>query len=105
MNDTDLGRNTVGFGLSVAIVSILSALLVVIKETNQDTVLAIMKAATGHHWVTHGILDVLLFLLFGFMLARANGGKGISMTGKTLTSIILLSVLVGWAIINGFFIM
>lgn len=65
----EIGRYTASFGLSLGITSVLSALLVVIKESNEETVLAWMKAATGHHWVTHGILDVVIFLVLGFALA------------------------------------
>ncbi|AGW90132.1 MULTISPECIES: hypothetical protein [Cupriavidus] len=65
-----LGKLTTSFGLSLGITSVLSALLVILKETNEQTVLAWMKAATGHHWITHGLLDVLAFVILGFALGR-----------------------------------
>ncbi|WP_454743662.1 hypothetical protein [Cupriavidus necator] len=65
-----LGKLTTSFGLSLGITSVLSALLVILKETNEQTILAWMKAATGHHWITHGLLDVLAFVILGFALGR-----------------------------------
>lgn len=65
-----LGRLTASFGLSLGLTSVLSALLVILKETHEDTVLAWMKLATGSHWVTHGVLDLIVFVVLGFALAR-----------------------------------
>ena len=45
----DVGARAAAFGVSLGITSLFNALLVVVKETNEDTVLAWMKAATGHH--------------------------------------------------------
>lgn len=69
-DEVRLGKLTTSFGLSLGITSVLSALLVILKETNEQTVLAWMKAATGHHWITHGLLDVLAFVILGFVLGR-----------------------------------
>ncbi len=100
MNDT-LNRNTVGFGLSAAIVCIVNALLVLLKESSHAVQVA-MTVLTGHHWVTHGLFDVIVFLVLGFIFSRAKGGQGITMTGKTLTTVLVVCVIVGWAIIYGF---
>ena len=58
---------TASFGLSLGLTNLFNALLVVVKETNEHTVLAWMKAL-GHHWVVHGILDVAVFVALGFLL-------------------------------------
>ena len=34
----------------------------VLKERNEETLLAWMAGLTGHHWVTHGLLDLLLVI-------------------------------------------
>ena len=60
---------TASFGLSLGLTSLLNGLLVVIKETNEATVLAWMKAA-GNHWVTQGALDIVVFVTLGLLLAR-----------------------------------
>ena len=58
-----------------------------------------MKSATGHHWATHGVLDVLLFLALGFALSRVNGGKGPDISAAALVKIITAGVVVGYLII------
>ena len=102
MKEIILGKYTVSFGLALAVTSLLSALLVVAKESNEATVLAWMKAATGHHWVTHGVIDVVLFLVLGFVFAQA--GWGARMGGTALATSIGISVLLSSLIIAGFFI-
>lgn len=92
-----------GFGLSFAITSVLSALLVVLKEVKEDSVLAAMKAITGHHWVTHGVLDVVLFVVIG--LALAKGGQGVTMAADTLVKTIAGSVILSGLIIVGFYLL
>lgn len=52
--ERDIGRYATAFGVSLGLTSLFNALLVLVKETNQETVLAWMTAATGHHWVTQG---------------------------------------------------
>ncbi len=99
----ELGKFTRSFGLSFAITSILSALLVVVKETNQDTVLAWMKVATGHHWVTHGLVDLVIFVSLGWLLARLNCGDGVHVSTWSLVGWIIAALVVSWVIIIGFY--
>jgi hypothetical protein len=65
----EIGTYTASFGISLGLASLFNALLVIIKETNETTVLAWMKAA-GHHWVTQGVLDFVVFIVLGFALAK-----------------------------------
>jgi hypothetical protein len=100
----ELGKYTRSFGLSFGITSLFSALLLIIKETNQSTVLAWMKAATGHHWVTHGVLNLVVFFFFGWLLARSNNGEGVNITARSLITCIVVSLVVSWMIIAGFYV-
>lgn len=100
-----LGRYTASFGLSVAITSIFSALLVVVKELNESTVLDWMKHVTPHHWITHGVINLIVFAAVGFALARANGGKGLKLSPKTLTQLIVGAVAIGCITISGFYLL
>jgi hypothetical protein len=102
MKDTATGKYTVSFGLALAVTSLLSALLVVLKELNEETVLAWMKVATGHHWVTHGVLDLVLFLLLGIVFAQLGWGARVS--GNALALTIVTSVVLSGLIIAGFFV-
>ncbi len=99
-NSMDMASAKVtGYGLSYAIVSILSALLVVFKESN-ESVQGLMVALTGHHWVTHGLLDVLLFVVLGMVLSSRN----LAVSGNILISSVVSSTILSGLIIAGFFI-
>ncbi len=100
-------KHTFAFGGSLAIVSILSALLVVMKERSEP-VMHWMKAATGHHWITHGLIVLVLFLVFGFMLgalahASTLPGTPLGRGYNTLTLVIVVAVVLSGLMIAGFF--
>jgi nitric oxide reductase large subunit len=102
MSASTLNAQTRGFGLSVAITSIISALLVIVKESNEG-LLKFMKTITVHHWVTHGIFDVLVFLAIGFLLSKSNGGNGPDIDDGKLLQAIVAGFLLGCVLIGGFY--
>ena len=77
MKNIEIGKYGRSFGLSFAITCLFSVVLLILKETNPNTVMAWMKAATTHHWITHTLLDVIVFFVLGLIFARANNGQGI----------------------------
>lgn len=94
-----ISRYTASFGLSLGVTSVFSALLVVIKETNEDTVLAWMKSL-GHHWVTHGVLDIIVFVALGIILA-GMGEKWRDRPGQ-VAAVAIGGIVIGGLIIAGF---
>lgn len=100
--NTTLNAKTRGFGLSVAITSIASALLVMAKELN-DGLLSFMKTVTVHHWVTHGIFDVLLFLIVGVLLSNSNGGQGPDIDDEKFITVVAGGFLLGCVSIAAFY--
>ena len=98
-----LSKYTVSFGASLAITSILSALLVVLKELNENSVLAWMKGLTSHHWITHGLFMLIAFFVIGWGLAKMNHGEGLKMTPGGLVCAIASGVVIGGLIISGFY--
>jgi hypothetical protein len=94
-----LGKYTVSFGLALAITAIFSALLVVIKELSENTVLALMKRATGHHWITHTIIDLIVFVALGFLLTK------VEISPERLSRIIIGATVAGGVIIAGFYLL
>jgi len=97
-DDTNNPTET-GFGVSYAITCILSAILVVLKESSvavHDGLTAIL----GHHWVTHGALNIILFLVLGFILSRS----GMTMGNRALIKTMVGATVVGGLIIAGYFI-
>ena len=59
---------TIGFGLSAAVVSIFNTLLVIFKELTPPFKSG-MASAMGHHWTTHGVIVIGLFVLLGFVFS------------------------------------
>lgn len=93
---------TEGFTLSASLAIVFSMVLTIVKET-QPAVFAFMKGLLGHHWTTHGVAVVLVFVIFGF--AFANADDEYKLSGRTLTNILVVSVLIGGLGILGFFLL
>ena len=102
MENTSVSKYTISFGLSLALASVMNALLVVAKE-KIPTVMAGLQGLTGHHWVSHGIIILVLFAAFGWMFAQANGGEGIKLTANRLIVALVAGVATGGLIIAGFY--
>ena len=102
MENTAVSKYTISFGLSLALCSVLNALLVVTKEKSR-TVTSALQRITGHQWVTHVIIFLVLFLFFGWLLARANRGQGPKLAVHRLTGIVLAGIVAGGLIITGFY--
>jgi len=103
METNGIGKYTTSFGMSLAITSVVSALLVVVKEMSENTVLALMKGITFHHWFTHSLFILILFVVVGWLLARSNGGQGVKMGVNRFISTLVGAVVVSGLIIAGFY--
>jgi hypothetical protein len=100
-NATDSAGTTVtAFGISYAITSILSAVLVVMKESN-EAVHDGLAAITGHHWVTHGALNLIVFVVLGIVLSRTSVAQ---MSAKLLIATMIGATVVSGIIFAGYFI-
>ncbi|MBF0508995.1 MAG: hypothetical protein HQK57_08730 [Deltaproteobacteria bacterium] len=103
MKHNELEKYTISFGLSLAITSLFSALLVILKELCEHSVLVWMSKATGHHWMTHGIIDVAVFLALGWFLGTLNGGRGVSISAKKFIKTVVGAVVISGLIIVVFY--
>jgi hypothetical protein len=102
MEEKPVSKSTIGFGLSLAICSVVNALLVIAKEKS-PALQATMKSITGHHWITHSAFIILLFLALGFTLAQVKGGRGFSLPINCLIRIIVGGIVLAGALIIGFY--
>jgi len=105
MNGKNLSATTVGFGLSVVITSVLSTILMIIKETHEETVMAWMRKATPHHWITHGVIVVALFVVLGLLLSKTGGGKGVEMKSSLLAGLLAAAAALSFVAISGFYLL
>jgi hypothetical protein len=102
VENAPISKYTVSFGLSVSLSSVINALLVVVKEKS-PAVLAAMQKLTGHQWVTHSAIVLILFGFFGWLFARVNRGQGLPMSVNRLIGTIMAGVVTGGVIIVGFY--
>ena len=103
MANSEIGKYTRSFGLSFAITSVFSALLVILKESSEEGILKWMVAVTGHHWVTHGLINLILFVVLGWALSRAGKGQGVKISANALVSCIVGAVIISGILIAGFY--
>jgi len=96
---TELDSRVVGYGLSYSIASILSALLVVLKESN-ESVHNLLVAMTGHHWVSHGLINIIIFLVLGYIFSN----RDMDMSQSNLIKTVVGSTVLSGLIIVGYFI-
>jgi hypothetical protein len=104
MENTSVSKSTVAFGLSLAFCSVLNALLVMVKEKS-PAVQAAMKKLTGHHWITHAVVILVLFGFFGWLFGQIQKGRGLGITTGKLIKIILGGVLAAGLLIIGFYLL
>jgi hypothetical protein len=101
-DNNGISRYTKSFGLSLALASVVNALLVVAKEKS-PAVMEGMQKLMGHHWVTHAVVVLAVFWIFGWVFGMANGGQGLKMTAGRLIGTVVSGVVAGGVIIMGFY--
>jgi uncharacterized membrane protein SirB2 len=62
---------TSGFVLAAAIAVLFNTALALAKDA-YPPLNALMKSLTGHHWTTHGLVDLILFVVLGFIFMRTR---------------------------------
>src|SRR4051812_46274299 len=87
-----LDHAAAAFGLSGAIAIVFNTVLTWSKEA-YDPVASLMASLTGHHWITHGLADIAVFVIVGLVFMR----RGFSIDGSKLACIVAGSVIVGGA--------
>ena len=103
MENTAVSKHTISFGLSVALCAVLNALLVIAKERSKGLEDS-MQRITGHHWITHVAIILILFAICGWGIGRTNNGQGAKMPIDRLTGILCSGVVAGVLIVLGFYV-
>ena len=102
MDNNGVTKYTISFGISLALASVANGLLVVAKE-KIPAVQAGLQKLTGHHWVSHSLIILVLFAGFGWLFAQANGGRGVKLSVNCLIGTLVTGVALGGLIILGFY--
>jgi len=78
------------FGMSAIVTILFNTLLAWIKDAF-DPLNELMGRVTGHHWITHALIDVILFLVLGIVLTR----RGYRISGNMLVLGIIAATVIG----------
>ena len=73
-NDADVGATVYGFGTAVAVTFLFNTILAWVKDA-WPPLNSFMAHLTGHHWITHGLVDVAVFLVLGFIFTSMRHGR------------------------------
>ena len=79
-----------GYGISAAVTIVFNTLLAWIKDA-YDPLNSFMASLSGHHWTTHSLVDVAVFLILGAILT----GRGVKIDGARLAMLLAGAVIVG----------
>ncbi|MEW6698587.1 MAG: hypothetical protein AB1341_14795 [Bacillota bacterium] len=87
-------KYTAGFGLSFLVTSIFNGLLVIIKENNPP-IKDWMQSLFGHHWTTHGVFVIALFIVLGLIFSQINVDKKLNLDAGKVATLTILGVVIG----------
>jgi hypothetical protein len=94
-----LDRTTTAFGLAAAVAILFNTILAWIKDAFEP-LNSFMASLTGHHWITHSLADVIVFLVLGFVFLRLGTAERMSAMALIQTLVVAVVVaglgLVGW---------
>lgn len=102
MTNQVTGKYASGFGLSLMIMLILNGVLVIIKESS-PALMKWMAGLTGHHWITHGIFVIVLFLVLGLIFSALQPAEKPWLDAKKIVSGTIVSAIIGYVLIAGFY--
>jgi len=97
---SELERVSAAGALSLVVTLLFSTLLVWAKES-YEPLHAFMASLTGHHWTTHGLVDVALFALLGLLFHQLGWAERIG--PRLLVMTLIGSVIAAGLGIVGYF--
>ena len=92
-NLSQLNRTSSAFALSAAITVLFNTVLAWVKDA-YEPLNAFMKAVSGHHWTTHGLTDVALFLILGIVFMNTGVADRIN-PNRLVVTVVGASLLAG----------
>ncbi len=96
-------RLLIGAAIGYMPSALFNAILVVAKETN-PALKGWLKTAFGHHWIGHGVLTLLVFIIATLIaIALYRGSEFTDKLSLRLTIAIIIITLASALIIAGFY--
>jgi membrane-bound metal-dependent hydrolase YbcI (DUF457 family) len=85
-----LDKASAAFGQAAVIAIIFNTLLAWVKDA-YDPLNNFMASLTGHHWITHSLVDIAVFVGLGFLFLS----RGTVLNGMNLVVAIVVACIVG----------
>lgn len=104
MSSADAKRYVVPLAWSLIVASVFNALLVITKEES-PALKDGMKALFGHHWVGHGVVVLLAFLVIGGVLSARGASPSSVFDDDRLAWAVTLATFVSGLLIAAFFLL
>ena len=95
-----LDRVSAAFALSASVTFIFNTLLAWVKDS-VPALNTFMGSLTGHHWTTHSLFDLAVFIGLGFVFLKT--GTAERMDGMTLVRVVIGSAVIGGLGLLGWF--
>lgn len=88
-DDNALDTVATAFGISAAVTILFNTLLAWVKDA-YEPLNTVMAHVGGHHWTTHGLVDVILFFGLGYILMQ----RRIIMDGTRVAGLVAGAVII-----------
>jgi uncharacterized membrane protein SirB2 len=90
-DNSKLGNASAGFGMAAAITILFSTVLACVKDAYKP-LNSFMNSVATHNWITHGLVDVILFIALGTIFSKAEMVERIA--SRRLISFLIAAVIV-----------
>ena len=94
-------RLAAALGWAAAVAIVFNTVLAFVKDA-YDPLNNLMKAMTGHHWITHGLADVIVFVGVGWLL-MARGATAPALSKGTVIAVAVAAIAAGAGLAGWFF--
>jgi hypothetical protein len=99
--DTARGASTLSttaaaFSVAAAITLVFNAVLTIVKDSSEP-LNNFMAGVLGHHWITHGVLIIVVYLVLGWVLTKSEVVRGLS--DSTLIGSVVIATLINGGVI------
>ena len=92
-NVEKLSPASAAFALSASVTFIFNTLLAWVKDS-VPALNTFMASLTGHHWTTHSLFDLIVFVGLGLVFMKTG-------TAERMDGMTLVKVLIGSAVLGG----
>ncbi len=88
-----LGSTSAGYAMAAAITILFNTVLACVKDAYRP-LNSFMNSVAWHNWITHGIVDVVLFFALGIIFSKSGSAERIA-PGRLISFLVVAVVVAG----------